>query len=361
MTTFGRFFKGALIAACALTAIGAAAQQPRKLTYATFYGSSEFYEMSAKYFMDEVAKRTQGKVTFQPYYGGTLLKTAEMSTGLAKGAADMAAAVPAAFNPREFPLTGVVMPFISENPIAVTYAFRDLVNTTPELQEEYRRNNQKLLWALGSGENSLWTNKPIHTAADLKGLKYRTVGLAADLNQAMGLAVAQIPGGEIVPAMERGVIDAFEYNNPTADRRFGAQNVAKNYMLGSYHQATEYFEIMFNKTKFNSLPKEHQAILQYAAEAASSANYWYAMDLYSKDLQELKDKDKVNIIRTPKDIFEAQIKAWDGLIEQLGKDPYMKKVMDSQKAWAKRVVYYETLNAADYVTAYEHHFGKMQG
>ncbi|MFN4312439.1 MAG: TRAP transporter substrate-binding protein [Ferrovibrio sp.] len=206
-----------------------------------------------------------------------------------------------------------------------------------------------------------WFKRPLRSAADIKGLKYRTVGLAADLMQSMGMAVAQLPGGEIVPAMERGVIDAFEFNNPTSDRRFGAQNVAKNYMLGSYHQATEYFEIMYNKQKFATLPKEHQAILQYAAEAASSANYWKAMDIYSKDLQELKEKDKVNIIRTPKDVFEAQIKAWDGIIEQLAKDPYMKKVMDSQKAWVKRVVYYETLNAADYVTAYEHHFGKMQG
>ena len=98
----------------------------------------------------------------------------------------------------------------------------------------------------------------------MKGLKYRTVGLAADLMQAMGLAVAQLPGGEIVPAMERGVIDAFEFNNPTSDRRFGAQDVAKNYMMGSHHQATEYFEIMFNRAKFNALPKEQQAILQYA-------------------------------------------------------------------------------------------------
>jgi TRAP-type mannitol/chloroaromatic compound transport system substrate-binding protein len=206
-----------------------------------------------------------------------------------------------------------------------------------------------------------WFKKPVKSMADMKGLKYRTVGLAADLMQAMGLAVAQLPGGEIVPAMERGVIDAFEFNNPTSDRRFGAQNVAKNYMLGSYHQATEYFEIMLNKQKFNGLPKEHQAILQYGAEAASSANYWKAMDQYSRDLQELKEKDKVNVMRTPKDVFEAQIKAWDGLIETLGKDPYMKKVMESQKAWVKRVVYYEALNSADFIIAYEHHFGKLQG
>ena len=133
--------------------------------------------------------------------------------------------------------------------------------------------------------------------------------------------MAQLPGGEIVPAMERGVIDAFEFNNPTSDRRFGAQDVAKNYMMGSHHQATEYFEIMFNRTKFNALPKEHQAILQYAAEAVSSANEWKGMDYYSKDLQELITKDKVNVLRTPKDVFEAQIKAWDGLIAQLGADP----------------------------------------
>jgi TRAP-type mannitol/chloroaromatic compound transport system substrate-binding protein len=204
-----------------------------------------------------------------------------------------------------------------------------------------------------------WFKKPVKSMADMKGLKYRTVGLAADLMQAMGLAVAQLPGGEIVPAMERGVIDAFEFNNPTSDRRFGAQNVAKNYMLGSYHQATEYFEIMYNKKKYAGLPKEHQAILQYAAEAASSANYWKAQNVYSKDLQELREKDKVNVLRTPKDVFETQIKAWDGLIDVLGKDPYMKKVMESQKAWTKRVVYYEMLNEADYKTAYEHHFGKL--
>jgi TRAP-type mannitol/chloroaromatic compound transport system substrate-binding protein len=204
-----------------------------------------------------------------------------------------------------------------------------------------------------------WFKKPVRSAADIKGLKYRTVGLAADLFQEMGAAVAQLPGGEIVPAMERGVIDAFEFNNPTSDRRFGAQDVAKNYMMGSYHQAMEFFEIMFNKSKYESLPKEHQAILRYAAEAASSANAWKAMDYYSKDLLELRDKDKVNILRTPKDIFEMQIQVWDKLVERLGQDPFMKKVMESQKAWAKRVVYYDMFNAADYRVAYEHHFGKL--
>ncbi len=123
-----------------------------------------------------------------------------------------------------------------------------------------------------------WFKEPIDTIEQMIGLKYRTVGLAADLFQELGVNVTQLPGGEIVPALERGVIDAFEFNNPSSDRNFGAHDVRKVYMMGSFHQAMEFFEIMFNKTKYDALPAEHQAILKYAAEAASSANHWRAMD-----------------------------------------------------------------------------------
>ncbi len=229
-----------------------------------------------------------------------------------------------------------------------------------ELQTQIMKVNIKSFFAMPMPTQPLgWFKRPIRSLADMKGLKYRTVGLAADLMQKLGMAVAQLPGGEIVPAMERGVIDGFEFNNPTSDRRFGAQDVAKNYMMGSHHQATEYFEIMINRTKFNALAKEQQAMLQYGAEAVSSANEWKAFDYYSKDLVELREKDKVNVLRTPKDVFDAQIKAWDELIADLAKDPFMKKVMDSQKAWVKRVVYYTMYNATDYRGAYEHHFGKL--
>ncbi len=202
-----------------------------------------------------------------------------------------------------------------------------------------------------------WFKKPITGAAGLKGLKYRTVGLAADLFQEMGAKVTQLPGGEIIPALEKGVIDAFEFNNPTSDMRFGSQDVIKNYMMGSYHQAMEFFEIAFNKKKWATIPKDLQAILQYAAEAANSSNWWTAMDNYSRDLIELRDKHKVNIIRTPKSIFVEQLKAWDKLTAKLSaEDPFFAKVVESQKAWAKRVAYYMFLNEADYKLGYEHIF-----
>ncbi len=202
-----------------------------------------------------------------------------------------------------------------------------------------------------------WFKKPITDAKQLKGLKYRTVGLAADLFQQMGAKVTQLPGGEIIPALEKGVIDAFEFNNPTSDSRFGAQDVIKNYMMGSYHQAMEFFEIAFNKPKWNSIPKDLQAILQYAAEAASSANWWTAMDNYSRDLQELITKHKVNVIRTPKSVMAEQLKAWDVLTTKMSaEDPFFAKVVESQRAWAKRVAYYMFVNEADFKLGYEHVF-----
>jgi TRAP-type mannitol/chloroaromatic compound transport system substrate-binding protein len=203
-----------------------------------------------------------------------------------------------------------------------------------------------------------WFKKtPPKNAEEIKGYKYRTVGLAADLMQEMGMRVTQLPGGEIVPAMERGVIDAFEYNNPTSDRRFGAQDVAKYYSLGSYHQAMEFFEIIFNKTKYDALPADLKAILKYGAESASSANTWTAQDNYSRDLQELVVKDKVKVMRTSKAVFEAQIKAWDIVTAKLeAADPFFKKVVESQRAWARRVAYYGFINDADYKAAYEHVF-----
>jgi TRAP-type mannitol/chloroaromatic compound transport system substrate-binding protein len=200
-----------------------------------------------------------------------------------------------------------------------------------------------------------WFRKPITQASELKGLKYRTVGLAADLFQQMGARVTQLPGGEILPALEKGVIDAFEFNNPTSDMRFGAQDAIKNYMMGSYHQAMEFFEISFHKPKWNALPKDLQAILQYGVEAASSSNWWTAMDNYSRDLQDLINKHKVNVVRTPKAVFAEQLKAWDVVAKKLAdEDPFFKKVLDSQLAWAKRVAYYMFVNEADYHTGYEH-------
>jgi len=201
-----------------------------------------------------------------------------------------------------------------------------------------------------------WFKKEITSAEDMQGLKYRTVGLATDIMQGMGLSVTQLPGGEIVPALERGVIEAFEYNNPTSDSRFGAQDVSKDYMMGSYHQAAEFFETIINRDKFESLPAEHQAILEYAAEAANTANYATAMDNYSRDLQKLINESGVRVHRTPESVMQAQPASWDKVLEKLNQDAFFKKIVDSQREWAQRVAFYDLMNSADYKLAYNHYF-----
>lgn len=200
-----------------------------------------------------------------------------------------------------------------------------------------------------------WFKKELKTADDFKGLKYRTVGLAADLKQEMGAAVTILAGGEIVPALERGVIDGAEFNNPSSDSILGFQDVAKVYMLQSYHQAAESFEIIFNKSKFDALPPELKAIVKYAAESESSDMIWKALDRYSKDLEALRAKG-VNIVPTPEAILKAQLAAWDKVLDKLSADPFFKKVVESQKAWVKRTVGYQRLNEPSRDLAYTHFF-----
>jgi TRAP-type mannitol/chloroaromatic compound transport system substrate-binding protein len=201
-----------------------------------------------------------------------------------------------------------------------------------------------------------WFKSPIENADQLKGLKYRTVGLSADLFKEMGAAVTIMGGGEIVPAMDRGLLDAAEFNNPSSDKLLGFPDVSKTYMVQSYHQSAECFEIIFNKSKYEALPAELQAIIKFAAESASSDMSWKAMDRYSKDLDALKAAG-VNVVPTPKAVLEAQLAAWDKVVERMSAaDPFFAKVVDSQKAWVKRVVGLQFDMEVDQKLAFDHFF-----
>lgn len=202
-----------------------------------------------------------------------------------------------------------------------------------------------------------WFKEEIKDASQMNGLKYRTVGLAADVLLEMGMSVVQLPGGEIQPAMKSGLIDAAEFNNPTSDRDFGMQDVSKHYHLASFHQSQECFEITFNKAKYEALPSELQAILRYASEAENSNFYWHNTKRYAEDLIKLRDEQGVNVYRTPDSVMADQLKAWDIVVDRISaEDPFFAKVVDSQKAYAKQVMGYLNLNQPDYKLAYDHYF-----
>jgi TRAP-type mannitol/chloroaromatic compound transport system substrate-binding protein len=207
-----------------------------------------------------------------------------------------------------------------------------------------------------------WFKKPITKVDDFKGLKYRTVGISIDLFQAMGAAVNALPGGEIVSAMDRGLLDAAEFNNASSDRVLGFPDVSKVCMLQSFHQNAEQFEIMFNKTKYDALPEKLRAIIAYAVEAASQDMSWKAVDRYSQDYAEMQVKDKVKFYKTPDSVLQRQLELYDQIVaKKAAEDPLFKEIIESQMAFGKRAAQWEQDTVVNRRMAFNHYYGPNAG
>lgn len=356
---------GGAAAATALAAPAVLAQAPLVVKMQTSWPASDIWMDFAREYVTRVEEMSGGRMKIDLLPAGAVVGAFQVMDGVNDGVIDAAHTVPVYWYGKSkaasFFGTGPVFGGSATTMLGWFYQGGG--------KELYQELTQDILGLNVYGYMGMpmpaqpfgWFKTEVGTVADLQGFKYRTVGLAADLLQAMGMSVAQLPGGEIVPAMERGVIDAFEFNNPSSDRRFGAQDVAKNYYLSSYHQASESFEFLFNRDFMDDLEPDLQAILRYGVEASATANLALAMREYSKDLAELQSQAGVTVHRTSKEILAGQIAAWDTLIKDLETDPFNKKVMDSQRAWVEQVAYYELMNAPDLGLAYEHHFpGKLK-
>ena len=358
-----RFLKSAAVAVAGSTALAfpsISRAQTKTLKMQTAYVSGDIYDDMARQYVDRVEAMSGGRLRIRLYSAGAIVKAFQLQEAVNKGVLDGAHTVTAYWYSKHKAAS-----LFGTGPVFGANALQLLAwihrgggkELYRELVQDILKLNLVGFFTYPFPTQPLgWFKEEIKDVKQLKGLKYRTVGLAADVMQGMGLDVLQLPGSGIIPAFKKGVIDAFEYTNPTSDRGLGAQEVSKTYMLGSYHQAAEFFEIIFNKNIFDSLPLEHQTILEYAAEAATIANYSLAMDRHSRDLDMLITKDEVSVYRTPQSVMDEQLKSWDDVLIDLMKDPFFKKVVDSQKEWSKRVAFYDLMNSADYKRAYMHHF-----
>jgi TRAP-type mannitol/chloroaromatic compound transport system substrate-binding protein len=365
-----KFIKGTGLAAGAAAATLAApavvtAQSPKLIKMQTSWPASDIWMDFARQYVDRVQQMSNNRIKIDLLPAGAVVGPFQVLDGVNDGVLDAAHTVPVYWYGKHKAAslfgTGPVFGGSATTMLAWFHqgGGKDFYK---ELTQDILKLNVYGFYGFPMPAQPFgWFKNPVTTVAEIKGFKYRTVGLAADLMQKMGMSVAQLPGGEIVPAMERGVIDAFEFNNPSSDLRFGSADVAKNYLLSSYHQASESFEFLFNKDVFDALDPDLKAILEFGVEAASTANTASAMDNYSSDLQKLQTEQGVTVHRTSKEILEAQLKAWDELIPTLEADEFMKRVLDSQRAWVERVVFYELMDGADLALAYEHYFpGKLK-
>ncbi len=357
-----KFLKGTAVAAAgtALAAPALAQAKPVVLKMQAAWGGGIFLE-NAKSYVERVHAMAGDSLKIDLLSVGAVVKTSQMQDAVHRGVLDAAHYVPAYWYSKSKTAslfgTGPCFGWSSQEVLGwVNYGGgQELFD---ELMGKLGLNVVSFFNSPMPAQPLGWFKEEIKDAAQMDGLKYRTVGLAADVMLEMGMSVVQLPGGEIQPAMKSGLIDAAEFNNPTSDRDFGMQDVAKHYMLASFHQSQEFFEITFNKKKFDSLPTELQSILRYASEAENSNFYWNNTKRYAEDLQKLQDESGVMVHRTPDSVMQAELDAWDVVVDRISaEDDFFARVLESQKAYAKEVMGYLNLNQPDYKLAYKHYFG----
>ncbi len=356
-----KFLRGTALAGAATLATPAiAANHGTTLKMQAAWGGGIFLE-NAQAYVNRVNEMSGGALTIDLLPVDSVVKTSQMQDAVHRGVLDAAHYVPAYWYSKSKAAslfgTGPCFGWSSQEVLGWVH-YGGGQELFDELMASLGLNVVSFFNSPMPAQPLGWFKEQIKGADQMNGLKYRTVGLAADVLLEMGMSVVQLPGGEIQPAMKSGLIDAAEFNNPTSDRDFGMQDVSKHYHLGSFHQSQECFEITFNKKTYEALPAEHQAILRIASEAENSNFYWHNTLRYADDLINLKEKDGVNVYRTPDSVMKKQLEAWDVVITRIeGEDPFFAKVVQSQRAYAKKVMGYLNLNQPNYQLAYDHYFG----
>ncbi|HWP35899.1 MAG TPA: TRAP transporter substrate-binding protein [Thermodesulfobacteriota bacterium] len=317
-------------------------QQPIVLKMQSTWPTQDIFHQSFVDWAKKVEEMSGGRLKIDVLPAGAVVPAFELLDAVNRGVLDGGHGVPAYWfgKNRAASLfgTGPSFGMDAEDLLAWYYYGGGFEMYHDLLQKELRMNVVSFLTGPMPTQPLGWFRNPVRGPQDLQRIKYRTVGLSADLYKELGASVVILPGGEIVPALERGVIDAAEFNNPTSDLLLGFPDVRKVYMTQSFHQPVETLEILFNKTKYDSLPKDLQAIIKYATLAESQDFSLKMIDRNSKDLLTIKQRG-VRVVTTPRSVLEAQLAAWDKIIERESKaNPTFDKIVKSQREWAKRVV-----------------------
>ena len=361
-TTTGRrgLLKGAAVAAGALSAPMIAKAQTTTLRFQSTWPAKDIFHEFANDFAKKVNDMASGRLRIEVLPAGAVVPAFQLLDAVNKGTLDGGHGVVAYHYGKNTALAlwGSGPAFGMDPNMVLSWHYYG--GGKALLEEIYKSLNIDVvsyLYGPMPTQPLGWFKKPIANVAQIKGLKFRTVGLAVDVFKELGAAVNPLPGGEIVPALDRGLIDAAEFNNASSDRVLGFPDVAKNCMLQSFHQSGEQFEILFNKAKLEALPAELRATIDYAVQASSADFSWKAIDRNSKDYIELKTKDKVNFYKTPDAILRAQLDAWDKVTAaKSGENPFFKRVMDSQRAFAQRAGSWQNDYMVDFKMAWNRYF-----
>ena len=291
-----RFIAGATAATAGAATLGfpmIATAQPISLRFQSTWPQKDIFHEYAGDFATRVNEMAGGKVKIEVLPAGAVVKAFDLLDAVNKGTLDGGHGVLAYWYGKNsaMALWGSGPAFgMDPNMVLAWHQYGGGKQMLEEIYKTLNMDVTSFVYGPMPTQPLGWFKKPVSKPEDIKGLKYRTVGLSIDIFTKMGAAVNALPGGDIVPAMDRGLLDAAEFNNATSDRILGFPDVAKVCMLQSFHQCAENFEILFNKKKYDALPDELKSIIRYAVQASSADMSWKASDRYSKDYAELQEK-----------------------------------------------------------------------
>ena len=366
-TSRRKFLTGAAAAGAGAVTLGfpsiVKAQGPITMRWQSTWPTKDIFHEYAVDFATKVNDMSGGDLKIEVLPAGAVVRAFDLIDAVSKGTLDGGHGVVAYWYGKNtaMALWGSGPAFgMDPNMLLAWHKYGGGKELLAEIYKNLNLNVQSFLYGPMPTQPLGWYKKPITKAEDMKGLKFRTVGLSIDIFNGMGLAVNALPGAEIVPALDRGLIDAAEFNNASSDLALGFPDVSKVCMLRSFHQCSEQFEVIFNKTKYDALPANMKNLVANAVEAASADMSWKAIDRYSKDYIEMQ-KRGVKFYATPTSILQEQLKVWDKIVAEKSKEnPSFKKVDDSMRAFAERATKWQNDTLVDFKIATNHFFGSKK-
>jgi TRAP-type mannitol/chloroaromatic compound transport system substrate-binding protein len=356
---------GAAGAAVATAPTIIVAQAPISFRFQSTWPTKDIFHEYALDFAKKVNEMSGGRLKIEVLPAGAVVKAFDLLDAVAKGTLDGGHGVVAYWYGKNSALAvwGSGPGFgMDANMVLAWHYYGGGKQILDEIYKTLNMDVVSFLYGPMPTQPLGWFKKPVTKPDDFKGLKFRTVGLSIDIFSGLGAAVNALPGAEIVPALDRGLLDAAEFNNASSDKALGFQDVSKICMLQSFHQSTEQFEILFNKGKFQSLPEDLRNIVAYAVQAASADMSWKAIDRYSQDYVEMQQKQGVKFYKTPDAILRKQLEVWTDVMKKRGdENPMFKKVLESQRTFAARAAKWQNDTNVDFRMAYNYFFGKKKG
>lgn len=343
-----------------------AAQAPIVWKVQTTWTPAMLLHKTAVQLGDRVKEMSGGRLVWEVLPSGAVVGAFEVLDAVEKGVLDGAHAWPGYWvgkNSAAALFGGTIGgPFGMrlEDFIAWLYAGggNDLYNEF--LQKDLKMNNVVAFLQTTTFVEPLgWFRKPITSLKDFRGLKMRSSGLGVDFLKEMGVSAVVLPGGEIVPALERGVVDAVEWSNPATDIPLGFHTVAKNLIMPSIRQPIAANDVLINRKKWEALPEDLKAIVRNAVLAQIAASLASEYTESAQVFHDLGSKYGVKVLATPPDVLEAEVKAADKVLQaQAQKNPAFARVLQHQRDFAAKVSTYHDRIRPPYSKVVNHYFGK---